>query len=184
MESNKFVNLRKEYKDFIDNIVPEIEILKIDEKITKSKCYDILTVYTNICLIINETSLNYNDINHIILNYNKENKNVELLRKFIEKKNLILIKQIITSQLWKPFIYKLYETIKPNIKNKKMDEKVLIEKLEKGVYDILLSTTKQFKGCWEIAEFKDNKLKKLDIVEPEQIEYLINIMNNKKTKNV
>ena len=45
---------------------------------TSKKLYD----YIN-----DSQKLNINDINHILINYSKENSNIELLRKFIELKN-------------------------------------------------------------------------------------------------
>lgn len=177
MTDNKFMNLKKEYKDFVKKIATQIKMINIDEELTKKKCNEIFNLYQNIYSSINESSLNINDINHIILNYNRENEDVETIKKFIKIKNMYLIKRIIISPQWKPFIFKLGESIQ--IDEKKINKKTYHYLLEKGVYRLLTSTINQFRGCWEIAEFNDDKLKKIEIIEPNHIEFLTNYIKNK-----
>ena len=121
--------------------------------------------------------ININDINHIILNYSKEDNDVELLKKFIKIKNLFLIKKIVNSELWSQLINKLVDDINIDYKLHKIKKKELIAK---GLYKLLNSNNEHFRGCWEIAEFKDDKLKKLDIIEPEHNEFLFNYIKSKK----
>ena len=181
---NKFVNLKKEYRDFLGSFAQEIKNINIDEEITKKKCSEINKLHQKTYNTINieSSGINVNDINHIILNYNKENTDVELIKKFIKLKNLNDIKQIIESQLWDPFITKLSD----NLFNKefKLNNKKFKHLVEKGVYKLLKSTIEQFRGCWEIAEFKDGKLKKLEIIEPEQIDYITNYIRQQIKINV
>lgn len=177
MIDNKFMNLKKEYKDFIKKTASQIKELKISDELTKKECDDIFNLYQNIYSSISNTKLNINDINHIIMNYNKENEDVELIKKFIKIKNMFLIKQIFRSSHWDPFIAKLGEQIK--LDDIKIPKKTYNYLLKKGVYRLLKTTIDQFRGCWEIAEFKDNKLKKIEIIEPDHIEFLINYLKNK-----
>ncbi len=175
---NKFMNLKKEYRDFLKKTAIEIKNLDIDNNLTMEKCIDIYKLYLNIYASVEQSeSLNINDINHIILNYSKEDKDVELLKKFIKIKNLYLIKKIVKSNQWESFISKLNEDITlDDIKINKKKREALISK---GVYKLLNSYVDHFRGCWEIAEFNDLKLKKLEIIEPEHNEFLINYLKNK-----
>ena len=171
---NKFMNLKKEYRDFIKKCANQIKKLDIDNNLTKEKCVDIYHLYLAIYAFVKKSeTLNINDINHIILNYGKENEDVELFKKFIKIKNLFLIKKIIKSNLWDSFISKLKEDIdlEENQKNNFL--------IAKGVYKLLNSYVDHFRGCWEIAEFNDDKIKKIEIIEPEHIEFLINYLKKK-----
>ena len=172
---NKFIKLKKEYKDFIKINADQIKKLNIEADLTKEKCNLIYKLYNKIYKTI-ETSeqLNVNDINHIILNYSKEDSDVELFKKFIKIKNLYLIKLIIRSDLWNPFIFKLNKELNLTKQNKEIDYI-----LSKGVYRLLIKSVEQFRGCWEIAEFNNNKLKKIEILEPEHFEFLKNYIRNK-----
>ena len=109
---NKFLNMKSEYKTFVKECATQIKKLNIDDELTKDKCVEIFKLYQNIHQNVESSSnLNINDVNHIILNYNREDKDVELLKKFIKIKNLYLIKLIIKSSLWDPFISKLKENL-------------------------------------------------------------------------
>ena len=66
-----------------------------------------------------------------------------------------------------------------NIDDIKINKKKKELLISKGVYKLLNSYIEHFRGCWEIAEFKDDKLKKLEIIEPEHNEFLINYLKNK-----
>lgn len=172
------MNLKKEYRDFLKKISLNIKELEIDKNLTKEKCSNIYKLYLNIYSDVEKSDLlNINDINHIILNYSKEDRDVELLKKFIKIKNLYLIKNIIKSNIWEPFINKICDDIELDIKLSKRDKKELIAK---GLYKLLNSTIEQFRGCWEIAEFREEKLKKLDLIEPEHYEFIINYIKSKK----
>ena len=181
MMDNKFMNLKKEYREFVKKTAIQIKTLNIDEELTKKKCSEIFGLYQTIYSSINGSSLNINDINHIITDYNRDNEDVEFIKKFIKIKNMYLIKRIIVSPQWKPFILKLSESLQLNNKkiDKKIDKKTFCYLLEKGVYRLLLSTINQFRGCWEIADFDNDKLKKIEIIEPDHIEFLTKYIINK-----
>jgi len=169
---HKFINLKKDYKNFLKTNTEQIKKLDIDTDLTKEKCKSIYKLYNKIYKSIeNSENLNVNDINHIILNYSKEDSDVELFKKFIKIKNTYLIKKIIQSELWKPFITKLNTEINPT--------KKIHDLIAKGVYKLLINSIDQFRGCWEIAEFNNDKLKKIEIVEPEHYEFLKKYIKNK-----
>jgi len=172
------MNLKKEYKDFIKKTALKIEILDIDNNLTKEKCIDIYKLFQEIYADVESCpTLNINDINHIILNYNKNDNDVQLLKKFIKIKNLYLIKRIIKSQQWQTFISKLNSEI--DIGDPKLNKAKTDYLVSKGVYRLLNSTVDLFMGCWEIAEFKDDKIKKLEIIEPDHFDFLKSYLNNK-----
>lgn len=168
---NKFMNLKKEYRDFINETSHKIKDLDIDNNLSKSKCIRIFNLFENINQFIeNSSNLNVNDVNHILLNYNRDNENVDLLKKFIKIKNLYVIKEMVNSNQWNTYISKLNNNIDlgdPKLNTKKTDLLV-----SKGLFKLLNTFTDQFRGSWEITDFKDNKLKKIEIIEPEHFNFL------------
>ena len=81
---NKFMNLKKEYRDFINETSHKIKDLDIDNNLSKSKCIRIFNLFENINQFIeNSSNLNVNDVNHILLNYNRDNENVDLLKETV-----------------------------------------------------------------------------------------------------
>jgi hypothetical protein len=175
---NKFMNLKKEYKDFVKKAALAIKPLDIDNNLSKEKCISIYNLYQNIYMSIeNSPTLNINDINHILINYSRDDKDVELIKKFIKIKNLYLIKKIIQSKMWKSYIIKLKSEI--DLGDPKLNKKKSEHLISKGVYRLMNLSINHFRGCWEIAEFKDNKLKKIEIIEPEHNEYLIKYLKTK-----
>lgn len=176
---NKFSKLKKEYKDFIKINAAQIKKLNIESDLTKEKCNAIYRLYNKMYKTIESSEqLNVNDINHIILNYSKEDSDIELFKKFIKIKNLFLVKLVVRSNLWDPFIAKLATQF--NIKADKNAE----YNLSKGVYRLLIESVEQFRGCWEIVEFNtnSNKLKRIEIIEPDHLEYLKKYLKSKSIK--
>ena len=178
---NKFMNLKKEYRDFIKSTAKKIKELDIDNNLSREKCVEIFKLYQNIYSDIEASeNLDINDINHIITNYNRDDSDVELVKKFIKIKNLYLIKRIIKSQQWDSFISKLKHDI--DLGDSKLNKKITNHLLSKAVYRLLINSVDLFRGCWEIAEFKDDKIKKLEIIDPEHNEFIIKYLNSKLKK--
>ena len=175
---NKFMNLKKEYRDFVKKSSQMIKNINIEEELTKEKCNEIFKLYQEIYNMLETSSnLNINDINHILINYSRDDKDVETLKKFIKIKNLYVIKKIIKSNLWNPYVKKVCEEI--NLGDEKLNKKVAEHDVSKGIYRLLNQSVDQFRGCWEIAELNNDKVKKLDIIEPEHYEFLITYIKNK-----
>ena len=178
---NKFINLKKDYRDFLNKIsimIKKIDInSNIDEKLTEEKCENILKLYLEIYKLIEDsTTININDINHIILNCNKTDNNINLLKKFIKIKNHFIITKIIKSKLWQPFITKLGVILSADLNLNKKNKDYLISK---GVYRLLNLSINQFRGSWEIVEIDGIKIKKIEIIEPEHFKYLIKYLKEK-----
>jgi len=172
------MNLKKEYKDFIENIYVKIKELGIEEDLDKKRCISIYKLYLEINnQIENSIDINVNDINHIIMNYNRDNKDIELFKKFIKIKNIYIIKRIIQSNLWDNFVNNTIDKINYNINLREKNNKYIIEK---GIYHLLTKSSDLFKGCWEIANFKDDKIIKLEIIDPEDIEFLVQYIKKKR----
>jgi len=110
----------------------------------------------------------------MILNNSNEDLDIELFKKFIKIKNLYLIKLIIKSDLWNSYISKLNTELKLKNQDKKTDYI-----LSKGVYRLLMESVEQFRGCWEIAEFNNNKLKRIEILEPNHLEFIKKYLKSK-----
>ena len=172
------MNLKKEYRDFVKKCGQMINKLNIEDELTKDKCLNIFNLYQEIYNMIETTpNLNINDINHIIMNYSREDKDVEILKKFIKIKNLYIIKKIIKSNLWNPYIKKVCDEI--DLDDNKLNKRKTEHIVSKGIYRLLNHSIDHFRGCWEIAEFKDNKVKKIEIIEPEHFDFLITYLKNK-----
>ena len=69
-----------------------------------------------------------------------------------------------------------------NLNDDKLNKKKTEHIVSKGIYRLLSLSIDQFRGCWEIAEFKDNKLKKIEIIEPEHYKFLTSYIKNKLAK--
>lgn len=172
------MNLKKEYRDFVKKSSQLVKKINIDDQLTKEKCVDIFKLYQEIYSMIDSSSnLNINDINHILMNYSREDEDVETLKKFIKIKNLYVIKKIIKSNLWNPYVKKMCDEI--DLGDDKINKKKTEHIVSKGIYRLLNHSVEQFRGCWEIAELKDDKVKKLDIIEPEHYEFLVSYVKNK-----
>lgn len=175
---NSIINLKKEYRDFIKKSSTKIEILNIDENnLNKEKCCEVIKLYNEIYTDLETSALNINDINHIILNYKKDDPDVERFKKFIKIKNAYLIRKTLQSTQLQSFISKLKEEI--DLGDKKLNKKITEQLLIKGVFRLLKQYLDMFRGCWEIVDFNDDKIKKIDIVEPEHYKFLKNYLNNK-----
>jgi len=172
------MNLKKEYRDFLKKSAQLIKQIDINSQLTKEKCSDIFKLYQQIYILIeNEKKININNINHIINNYNGGDEDVDILKKFIKIKNLYIIKKIVKSPLWKPYVKKMCDEI--DLGNDKLNKKKNEVTISKGIYKLLNQSINQFRGCWEIAELKEDKIKKIDIIEPEHYDFLINYIKNK-----
>jgi hypothetical protein len=175
---SKFMNLKKEYRDFVKKCGQMINKINIEEELTKDKCINIFKLYQEIYNIIESSpNLNINDINHIIMNYSREDKDVEILKKFIKIKNLYIIKKIIKSNLWDPYVKKILDEI--NLDDEQLNKKKTEYIVSKGIYKLLNHSTNQFRGCWEIVDFNEDKVKKIEIIEPEHFDFLITYLKNK-----
>jgi hypothetical protein len=175
---NKFMNMKKEYREFIKTSSSLINKLEINNNLNERKCQEILKLFQDICSNIElSKDINVNDVNHILLNYNREDKDVETFKRFIKIKNIYLIKRIVKSTVWNTFINKLNDEL--DLGDYNLNKQKNYHLISKGVYRLLTQYIDHFKGCWEIVEISGNRIKKLEIIEPEHFEFLINYLKSK-----
>lgn len=152
-------------KTFIKLNIILINKLNINDIITNEKGDLIIKLYNKIYKSIeNSENINVNYINHLLLN-NTKDSDIELFKKFIKIKNIYTIKKIIHSNDFNIFIKKLSGEL--DIKYNKNIHEILT----KGIYKLLIKTSDQFRGCWEIVDYNNNTIK-IKIIEPEHIEYI------------
>lgn len=162
MESKKFLNLPSNYKNFLAECA-KINLNSIDGK-TDIKTLNNYVKQVETCA--EQFNLEILDINNLMLNYNKSNNQVDLLKKLVHYKNYYIITNCIRSQEWKEFIH--------NIKIKNQDIKT--SKIEKAVIELF----ERYIGLWNTIEKiividKKNNIKSIELIDPEDYEFIYNL---------
>lgn len=178
MESKKFSNLSSNYKNFLQECSNIFNNIELNDNLDLSKL-NILHKSIEECLQPNE--LQISDINHLIENYLKNNNQIINLQKLVHLRNYKIIQILLRSgdvshlsdgkrsNQWKEFIIKLKS--KCNETNTKKIENSFIKLLEK------------YLGTWNTIEKfiildKKNSIKTVEIVDPDDFNFLINILKN------
>ena len=202
MESKKFSNLSSNYKNFLQECSNIFNNIELNDNLDLSKL-NILHKSIEECLQPNE--LQISDINHLIENYLKNNDQIINLQKLVHLRNYKIIQILLRSgdvshlsdgkrsgnishlsdgkrsgdvshlsdgkrsNQWKEFIIKLKS--KCNETNTKKIENSFIKLLEK------------YLGTWNTIEKfiildKKNSIKTVEIVDPDDFNFLINILKN------
>lgn len=166
MESKKFSNLSSNYKKFLQECSNIFNNIELNDNLDLSYLNS-LHKLVETCLQPNE--LQISDINHLIENYLKNNDQIINLQKLVHLRNYKIIKILLRSNQWKDFIIKLKN--KCNETNTKNIENSFIKLLEK------------YLGTWNtIDKFiildKKNSIKTVEIVDPDDYEFLIKILKN------
>jgi hypothetical protein len=168
MESKKFSNLSSNYKKFLQECSNTFNNIELNDNLDLSHL-NILHKSIETCLQPNE--LQISDINHLIENYLKNNDQIVNLQKLVHLRNYKIIQILLRSSdsQWKEFIIKLKS--KCNQTNIKNIENAFIKLLEK------------YLGTWNtIDKFiildKKNSIKTVEIVDPDDYEFLIKILKN------
>ena len=190
MESKKFSNLSSNYKKFLQECSNIFNNIELNDNLDLSKL-NILHKSIEECLQPNE--LQISDINHLIENYLKNNDQIINLQKLVHLRNYKIIQILLRSgdvshlsdgkrsgdvshlsdgkrsNQWKEFIIKLKS--KCNETNTKKIENSFIKLLEK------------YLGTWNTIEKfiildKKNSIKTVEIVDPDDFNFLINILKN------
>jgi len=166
MESKKFSNLSSNYKKFLQDCLNIFNNIELNDNLDLAHL-NVLHKSIETCLQPNE--LQISDINHLIENYLKNNDQIVNLQKLVHLRNYKIIKILLRSNQWKDFIIKLKN--KCNETNTKNIENSFIKLLEK------------YLGTWNtIDKFiildKKNSIKTVEIVDPDDYEFLIKILKN------
>ena len=168
MESKKFSNLSSNYKKFLQECSNIFNNIELNDNLDLSRL-NMIHKSIETCLQPNE--LQISDINHLIENYLKNNDQIINLQKLVHLRNYKIIQILLRSSdsQWKEFIIKLKN--KCNETNIKNVENAFIKLLEK------------YLGTWNaIDKFiildKKNSIKTVEIVDPDDYEFLIKIIKN------
>jgi hypothetical protein len=134
---------------------------------------ELMKTYHNINKIFKENGLDIYEINSIINSKKLNNKDVELVKKFIYKKNKSVLKQSSRTDMWKKNINNIIKYCNGyNIKSS-----------YDTVEDAFIKTTKKFTtnwlGYWSIIEVsKTGKIKKIDLFDVNDLNQIINQLKN------
>jgi hypothetical protein len=166
MESKKFSNLSSNYKKFLQECSNTFNNIELNDNLDLSRL-NMIHKSIETCLQPNE--LQISDINHLIENYLKNNDQIVNLQKLVHLRNYKIIQILLRSGEWKDFIIKLKN--KCSNTNTKNIENAFIKLLEK------------YLGTWNtIDKFiildKKNSIKTVEIVDPDDYEFLIKIIKN------
>lgn len=166
MESKKFSNLSSNYKKFLQECSNIFNNIELNNNLDLSRL-NMIHKSIETCLQPNE--LQISDINHLIENYLKNNDQIVNLQKLVHLRNYKIIQILLRSGEWKEFIIKFKN--KCNETNTKNVENAFIKLLEK------------YLGTWNtIDKFiildKKNSIKTVEIVDPDDYEFLIKILKN------
>lgn len=181
MESKKFYNLSNNYKEFL-NVVNNKNI--IIDKYTKLKILN--KIHFEIENILNNYTLEIHDINNLLLNYNKENENVNILKKLVYFRNCHILQKVIRTNEWKEFISNLTETCKTkydNLKQSSFHINILV--IQNIFIELLKKYMDYWNGFWKYFKFNKNlTIYKISIIDPNDFTFIYkSIENNSHTYN-
>lgn len=157
----KFKNLNARYTKYLD------EVSKILNNFDEKKEYsfqEINVIYELVSKINQENLIVEKDIDHLLKNYEKTNETISKLESIVKKRNKIIIKNLLVSELYKKFINKLAIDYKTSVKN---IETIILELIKK--YSMV------WKCCWSFIEI-DNKgyIKKIELFDINDINFIRN----------
>lgn len=158
-QDKKFKNLNSRYKTYLD----EISKVFATYDLKKQHSYQEINLIYEIISKINEKNLIVEkDIDHIFKNYEKTNETISKLKNLIMQRNKIIIKNLLSSELYKIFLNKLaleYKTDKNKI------EIIILELIKK--YSMV------WKCCWSFIEVDSNGLiKKIQLFDINDIQFI------------
>lgn len=166
MESKKFSNLSSNYKKFLQECFNIFNNIELNNNLDLAR---LNIIHKSVETYLQPNDLQISDINHLIENYLKNNDQIVNLQKLVYLRNYKIIQILLRSSEWKEFIIKLKN--KCNEPNTKNVENSFIKLLEK------------YLGTWNtIDKFiildKKNSIKTVEIVDPDDYEFLIKIIKN------
>jgi hypothetical protein len=166
MESKKFSNLSSNYKKFLQECFNIFNNIELNNNLDLAR---LNIIHKSVETYLQPNDLQISDINHLIENYLKNNDQIVNLQKLVYLRNYKIIQILLRSSEWKEFIIKLKN--KCNETNTKNVENSFIKLLEK------------YLGTWNtIDKFiildKKNSIKTVEIVDPDDYEFLIKIIKN------
>jgi hypothetical protein len=161
MESKTLCNLSSSYKNFLKKLNEEEEFNKINED---SNLLSVNKLYDTINTLLKDDCLQIADINHMMINYEKNNNIIDKIKKISSLRNYLIVTMAIKSSKWPLFIDKLKAEYKID---KKIAEKKMLNLFQKYI------------GTWNtidkffIMNENGTKIKKITIIDPDDIEFIL-----------
>ena len=155
----KFKNLNARYNKYLE------ELSKILNTYNEKKEYsfqEINAIYELVSKKNQDNLIVEKDIDHLFKNYEKSNQTISKLESIVKKRNKIIIKNLLSSELYKKFINKLavdYKTAYVNI------ETIILELIKK--YSMV------WKCCWSFIQINENgSIKKIELFDINDINFI------------
>jgi len=163
-KDKKFKNLNSQYKNYLE----EISKILSSYEVKKEYSFQELNLIYNMISNINEKNLIIEkDIDNLFKNYEKSNIIISKLEDLLKKRNKIIIKSLLNSDLYKNFINKLSIEYK---KSYKIIDSIILELLKK--YSM------SWKCCWSFLEINlDGIVKKIELFDLNDINFIREKLN-------
>lgn len=159
----------KDYKIFLKKYISKINNLKINDELDGKKYLKIYKLFLEIKdEIDNSINLNFNDLNKMLIDDNKLDDNLKQFKKFIKIKNEYIINKVLKSNIFTNYLEKLYNQ---KYKDEKDKDKI-ITILKRNFKNLFNKYINNINGIWEIVDFEDNKIKKIELIEPEHVQFI------------
>jgi hypothetical protein len=169
MNNKKFYKLNNNYKHFLLYVDNNLTY-NIDETISLKK---IIEIHKKIEDGISKYELEINDINHLLLNYDKENEILIKLKKIVYYKNFLILKNVMRTTEWKKFIIELTEFV-----SLKLNKKILIKDIENIFMELLKKYLGFWNGFWKFFNLNKNyTIKKISIIDPDDYTYIFSCID-------
>ena len=166
-KEKKFKNLSEQYRNYLN----EIDGILRNFNINITYPFSILNdYYTQINSINDRRLILEKDIEHLIKNYEKNNLTIQKLKCLLRKRNKEIVRNLITSDIYKEYLNKLHIETKKSISNIDAIFMVIIKKYAMN-----------WKCCWSFVEFDSNGItKKVELFDVNDIKYLKDSLGLKK----
>jgi hypothetical protein len=163
-QEKKFKNLNARYKKYLD----EVSKILLNYELKKEYTFEeINKIYENISNTNQKNLIVEKDIDHLFKNYEKSNLIINKLKNVVKKRNKIIIKNLLTSELYKNYINKLAQEYKTNKKN-----------IESIILELIRKYSMVWKCCWSFLEIAENGLiKKIQLFDINDINFIRDKLN-------
>jgi hypothetical protein len=155
----KIINLSSQYKNYLDEVhkvMLNYDINKIYSFIELNKYYNTINEINNKLLIVEK------DIDNLFNNYDKKNENINKLKDLLRKRNTIVIRNLLSSELYREYLKKL-----------STEKKRTIKSIDSALTIIIKKYAMTWKCCWGFLEIYENgNVKKIELFDINDINIL------------
>ena len=162
----KFKNLSTQYRNYLDEV--NKILISYNPKIEYS--FKDLNNYYNMINDINTKLLIVEkDIYHLFKNYEKTNENIYKLKNLLKQRNKIIIRNLLSSNLYQEYIKKLSIENKRSIKN-----------IEDTLTELMKKYAMTWRCCWSFLQIDDNgHIKSIELFDINDIHFFNGKLNIK-----